>query len=93
LHRLTDEFYPPVYAHGDRGKLKQLAADMIKRELIAGLRWTRKREFWSGGEIELLQLNISDSSHLPKLREIAAKLDRDITFYNLDIPTPHITSI
>jgi DNA polymerase II len=88
LHRLTDEFYPPVYAHGDRGRLKQLAADMIKRELITGVRWVQKREFWSGDEIEVLQLNISDSSHLPKLGEIAAKLDREISFYNLDIPTP-----
>ncbi|HEX2489998.1 MAG TPA: DNA polymerase domain-containing protein [Blastocatellia bacterium] len=88
LHRLTDEFYPPVYAHGERGKLKQLAADMSKRGLIAGVRWVQKREFWSGDEIEVLQLNVSDSSHLSKLREIAAKLDRDISFYNLDIPTP-----
>jgi DNA polymerase II len=88
LRRLTDEFHPPVYAHGDRAKLKQLAADMSKRDLIAGLRWVQKREFWSGDEIEVLQLNVSDSSHLSKLREIAAKLDRDITFYNLDIPTP-----
>ncbi|HKE03327.1 MAG TPA: DNA polymerase domain-containing protein [Blastocatellia bacterium] len=88
LRRLTDEFRPPVYAHGDRAKLKQLAADMSKRDLIAGLRWVQKREFWSGDEIEVLQLNVSDSSHLSKLREIAAKLDRDITFYNLDIPTP-----
>jgi DNA polymerase II len=88
LHRLTDEFYPPVYAHGDRGRLKQLAADMSKRDLIAGAQWVQKREFWSGDEIEVLQLNVSDSSHLSKLREIAAKLDRDISFYNLDIPTP-----
>src|SRR5262245_44837335 len=88
LHRLTDEFYPPVYAHGDRAKLKRLAADMIKRDLITGVRWVRKREFWSGDEIEALQLNVSDSSHLLKLREIAAKLDREIAFYNLDIPTP-----
>jgi DNA polymerase II len=88
LHRLTDEFYPPVYAHGDRGKLKQLAADMSKRGLIAGAQWVQKREFWSGDEIEVLQLNVSDSSHLSKLREIAAKLDRDISFYNLDIPAP-----
>jgi hypothetical protein len=88
LRRLTDEFHPPVYAHGDRAKLKRLAADMSKCDLIAGLRWVQKREFWSGDEIEVLQLNMSDSSHLSKLREIAAKLDRDITFYNLDIPTP-----
>jgi DNA polymerase-2 len=88
LHRLTDEFYPPVYASGERGKLKQLAADMNKRDLIAGLRWVRKREFWSGNEIEVIQLNISDSSHLPKLREIAANMDREISFYNIDIPAP-----
>ncbi|HEV2665390.1 MAG TPA: DNA polymerase domain-containing protein, partial [Blastocatellia bacterium] len=88
LRRLTDEFYPPVYACGDRAKLKQLAADMSKRDLIAGVRWVQKREFWGGDEIEALQLNVSDSSHLPKLREIAGKLDRDVTFYNLDIPTP-----
>ena len=36
----------------------------------------------------MLQLNVSDSSHLSKLREIAAKIDREISFYNLDIPTP-----
>jgi DNA polymerase II len=88
LHRLTDEFYPPIYAHGDRAKLKRLAADMSKRDLITGVSWVRKREFWSGDEIEALQLNVSDSSHLLKLREIAAKLDREIAFYNLDIPTP-----
>lgn len=88
LHRLTDEFHPPVYAHGDRTKLKRLTADMNKRDLIIGVRWVQKREFWSGKEIEVLQLNVFDSSHLPALREIAAKLDRDIAFYNLDIPTP-----
>ncbi len=88
LRRLTDEFHPPVYAHGARAKLKQLAADMTKLDLIAGLRWVRKREFWSGEEVEALQFDVSDSSHLPKLREIAAKLDREITFCNIDIPTP-----
>src|SRR5262245_39128929 len=56
LHRLTDEFYPPVYARGDRAKLKRLAADLSKLGLIAGVRWVQKREFWSGDEIEVMQL-------------------------------------
>jgi DNA polymerase II len=86
LHRLTEEFYPPVYAHGERAKLKLLAADLIKQDLIAGARWTERREFWSGEEIEVLQLNVADSSYMPKMREIAAKLDREISFYDLDIP-------
>jgi DNA polymerase II len=88
LHRLTDEFYPPVYARGDKAKLKRLAADLSKLGLIAGVRWVQKREFWSGDEIEVIQLNVSDSSYSLKLREIAAKLDREISFYNIDIPTP-----
>src|SRR5262245_54093637 len=88
LHRLTDGFYRPIYAAVERGKLKQLAADMHKRDLIAGMHWTRKREFWSGEEIEVIELEISDSSHLSKLRTIAANLDRELTFYNIDIPTP-----
>jgi DNA polymerase-2 len=88
LRRLTDEFHPPIYAHGDRARLIQLAADLGKRALITGVRWVQKREFWSGEEVEVLQLNVSDSSYLIKLREIAADLDREIAFYNLDIPAP-----
>ena len=88
LHRLTEEFHPPVYAHGERAKLKRLAADLIKQDLIAGVQWARRREFWSGEEIEVLQLNVADASYLLKLREIAAKLDREISFYDLDIPAP-----
>jgi DNA polymerase II len=86
LHRLTEEFHPPVYAHGERTKLKQLAADLIKLDLIAGVQWAQRREFWSGEEIEVLRLNVADTSYTPKLREIAAKLDREIRFYDLDIP-------
>jgi DNA polymerase II len=86
LHRLTEEFHPPVYAHGERAKLKQLAADLIKQDLIAGVQWAQRREFWSGKEIEVLRLNVADTTYTTKLREIAAKLDREISFYDLDIP-------
>ncbi|HKQ72338.1 MAG TPA: DNA polymerase domain-containing protein [Blastocatellia bacterium] len=88
LHRLTDDFHPPIYAYGDRTKLKKLATDLHRRDLITGVRWTEKIEFWSGKAIEALQLNIADSSNTPALREIAAKLDREVTVYNLDIPAP-----
>jgi DNA polymerase II len=88
LHRMTDEFHPPIYAYGDRAKLKKLATDLHQRDLITGARWTEKIEFWSGKAIEALQLNIADSSNTLTLRDIAAKLDREITIYNLDIPAP-----
>src|SRR5262245_62896337 len=44
LRRVTDEFHPPVGAHGDRAKLKQLAEDMSKRGLIAGIGGVQEHE-------------------------------------------------
>ncbi|MCG3143147.1 MAG: hypothetical protein HONDAALG_00468 [Gammaproteobacteria bacterium] len=87
LHRLTHEFSPVVYAGGEREELKRLSTDLWRRGFITGGRWEARREFWTGEEVEVLQLNVSDSSNLPRLREVAGTLDQTISFYNLDIPT------
>lgn len=87
LHRLTHEFSPRVYTSGDRDELKRFSTDLWRRGYVTGGRWEVRREFWTGEEIEVLQLNVSDSSHLPRLREIAGPLDQTISCYNLDIPT------
>lgn len=87
LHRLTHEFSPLVYVSGATTELKRLSIDLVRRGFITGGRWEMRREFWTGEEIEVLQLNLSDSSHLPRLREIAGTLDQTISFYNLDLPS------
>jgi DNA polymerase-2 len=87
LHRLTHEFSPPIYVSGAREELKRLSSDLWRRGFVSGGRWEVRREFWTGEEIEALQLNVCDSSSLPRLREIAGTLDRRFSFYNLDIPT------
>ncbi len=87
LHRLTHAFQPPVYVSGPREDLKRLVADLGRQRLITGGRWTRRREFWSGAEIEVLQLNVETAAALPRLRQIANGLDERIDFYNLDLPT------
>ncbi len=87
LVRLTDEFHPPVYVQGERARLRQLAGELNRRGIVLNVRWTERREFWSGNLIEVLELQIADSSLLPKLRSLAASLDQEITFYNCDIPT------
>ena len=87
LRRLTHEFCPPIYVGGARDELKRLSSDLWRRGLITGGRWEALREFWTGEETEVLQLNVSDSSNLPRLREIAGALDQQFSFYNLDIPT------
>src|SRR5262249_52483119 len=87
LHRLTHEFSPPIYVSGARDDLKRLSSDLWRRGLVTGGRWEKRREFWTGEEIEVLRLNVSDSSHLSSLREIAGVFDQTLSFYNLDIPT------
>ncbi len=86
LHRLSEEFRAPVYTRGERARLKQLAADFARRGWITGLRWAERREFWSGDVIEVMQLNVSDSASQRRICEAAAQLDREVTFYDLDIP-------
>src|SRR5262249_20915395 len=79
LPRPPPEFSPPAYAGGAKEELKRLAADLYRRGLITGGRWVERREFWTGREIEVLQLNVSDSSHLPRLREIAGTLEQKLS--------------
>src|SRR5262249_2185564 len=86
LHRLSDEFRVPVYAGGGKDRLRGLASDWGKRDWMTGVWWTTRREFWSGEEIEVLQLNVADSSNSVKMREAAAQIDREISFYDLEIP-------
>jgi DNA polymerase-2 len=87
LHRLTREFSPPIYVSGARDDLKRLSSDLWRRGIGAGGRWEKRREFWTGEEIEVMRLNVSDSSNLSSLREIAGVFDQTLSFYNLDIPT------
>src|SRR5262245_33235340 len=52
LHRLTHEFSPPIYVSGARDDLKRLSSDLWRRGLVTGGRWEKRREFWTGEEIE-----------------------------------------
>lgn len=86
LVRLTDEFRPPVYVHGERPKLKALSSQLERRGIISYVRWAEQREFWSGARIEVLEMHVADASLLPRLRSFAAAHDREFTLYNCDIP-------
>jgi len=85
LHRVTHEFATPIFAHGTREQLKQLSAELYRRRLITGGRWERKREFWSGDELDVMQLNVPDVDALRRLREFAVT-QSELTFFNFDIP-------
>jgi DNA polymerase-2 len=84
--RLTEEFRPPVYVQGGRAQLRSLAYELDRRGIVSRVRWVERREFWSGKVVEALELAVSDSSLMPKLRRLAASRDHEFTFYNCDIP-------
>ncbi len=57
-----------------------------KRGFLLGFRWARKQDFWSGQEMDVLDLEMGDCGHLPGLFRLLAGFEDRITFYNCDIP-------
>jgi DNA polymerase-2 len=86
LVRLTDQFCQSVYVQGQQTLLADLAGEMERRAFVTQSGWTDRIEVWSGDTIRVLELRIGDSSLMPQLRRLAAARDRDLVFYNCDIP-------
>jgi hypothetical protein len=56
LVRLAEIFHPPVYVAGERKRLRSLACELGRRGFLSNVRWTERREFWSGADIKVLSL-------------------------------------
>src|SRR5215213_4160313 len=70
LVRLVHSFRQPVYVQGQSSLLKHLAWDLHRRGIVSSVRWTERREFWSGETVRVLELLVADSSMMPRLRRI-----------------------
>ena len=86
LLRLTKEFQTPVYLSGERESALWLGWQLERRGLVARCRPTRKTEFWSGRQIDVVELYVSGSLSLQRIKQLAPSLAQEVTFYNLDIP-------
>lgn len=86
LVRVVDRFAVPVYVSGSERVLKSLVSEFERKKFVSTVRWTDKIEFWSGKTIRVLELSLCSSSILPEIRRIAASRDRDLEFFNCDIP-------
>ncbi len=84
--RLEDPYRHHIYARGRREDLEGLLGFLRKRGFLLGSRWTRKQDFWSGQEVDVLDLEMRDYGHLPGLFRLLAGFEDRITFYNSDIP-------
>ncbi|MEW6374185.1 MAG: DNA polymerase domain-containing protein [Thermodesulfobacteriota bacterium] len=88
LCRFGDHFRPRFYAQGKRGDLFALFDSLQKSRWATGYQWTKKREFWSGEEVEVMEIETGDPEHYAQLPKILSQWEERINFYNCDIPSP-----
>ena len=88
LHRFEEPFRPRFYAQGKETDLRTLLRSLQKRAWSIGYRWIRKREFWSGGEVEVMEIELGDPGYYTQLPRILGLWEEKITFYDCDIPLP-----
>ncbi len=88
LRRFEDPFRPRFYAQGRKTDLLDLFRTLQKERRTAGYQWNRKKEFWSGEEVEVMEIEVVDSEHYALLPKILPPWEAKITFYNCDIPLP-----
>jgi len=88
IHRFKEPFRPRFYAKGKRRDLFTLFHSLQKERLAIGYQWTKKKEFWSGDEVEVMEIEAGDPEHYTRLPRILPHWEERITFYNCDIPLP-----
>ncbi len=88
LHRLEDPFRPRFYIQGKKSDLLALFHSLQKRQWATGYEWTRKKEFWSGNEVEVMEIEVTDAERYGQLYQILPRWEEIIVFYNCDIPAP-----
>ncbi|MBM4348722.1 MAG: hypothetical protein FJ106_02375 [Deltaproteobacteria bacterium] len=88
IHRFEDLFRPRFYAQGSREDLVALFDSLRESRWATGYQWVRKREFWSGHEVEVMEIEMTDPEHYAQLPRVLPSWEERITFYNCDIPSP-----
>jgi len=88
LHRFEDPFRPRFYAQGRKNDLLDLFHTLQRERRATGYQWDRKKEFWSGEEVEVMEIEVVDPEHYAQLPRILPPWEEKITLYNCDIPLP-----
>ena len=90
LRRFEEPFRSRFYAQGKKENLLALFHSLQKERLAIGYQWTKKREFWSGDEVDVMEIEVGDTEHYAQLPRILPRWEERITFYNCDIPLPQV---
>lgn len=86
LRRFEDPFRPRFYAQGKKSDLLDLFHFLQKARRATGYQWTRKKEIWSGNEVEVMEIEVVDSEHYNQLPRVLPPQEERVIFYNCDIP-------
>ncbi len=86
--RFEDPFRPRFYAQGRRKDLLVLFEAFQRRRLATASQWVKKREFWSGNDVEVMEIEMADPEGYAQLPRILPSWEERITFYNCDLPVP-----
>jgi DNA polymerase-2 len=90
IRRFEEPFRPRFYAQGKKNDLLNLFQVLEKGRWSTGYQWARKREFWSGEEVEVMEIEVGDPGYYTQLPKILSRWEEQITFYNCDIPVPQV---
>jgi hypothetical protein len=67
LRRFEEPFRSRFYAQGKKENLLALFHSLQKERLAIGYQWTKKREFWSGDEVDVMEIEVGDTEHYAQL--------------------------
>jgi DNA polymerase-2 len=83
LLRLTDSFSYRFYAQGPKPVLQTLVKKLAPYIRHAG--WTRRREFWSGEVIPVMEITLRFLEKQPEVLRLIGSGWEGLTFYNCDL--------
>lgn len=90
LHRLEDPFQPRFYAEGKKETLLSLFRFLQEKRFASGYQWVRKKEFWSGEEIEVMEIEIVSPERYTQLPRLLPPWEERLRFYNCDLPVTQL---
>ncbi len=83
--RVEDDFPYRVYLGGTAARLASLAKGLQSRRWIRRSYRTHGRDLWSGGEIQVLALELTAYAFLPRLQAWLGELKEELACYNCDL--------
>jgi len=86
IYRLKETFYPRFYAKGRKKDLLALFSSLDKKQWVKGYQWRCRKDFWSGCEVEVMEIELTNIDCYLQLPKILPPWEEKITFYNCDIP-------